>query len=168
MKYKYRCDGLDGLILIDKKYLDEIDDNLLAELDIFLDRDGKTELIYDFPNEEWKEVRKRETKKIIDFCNSGKMVIFLADKNEDNCEITISDIKNDSRTYIYVESGELILINASELIQCLSYPELEMEINLQMDNIDRGIYSVIFDGIKNIKLVKERALISDVHNAIEL
>ena len=37
-----------------------------------------------------------------------------------------------------------------------------------MDNIDRGIYSVKFDGIKDIKLVKKRVLISDAHNVIEL
>ena len=67
MKYNYKCDGIDGLVLIDEDYLNEIDDDLLAELDIFLDKDGKTELVYDFPNEEWKDVRKRETKKLLEF-----------------------------------------------------------------------------------------------------
>lgn len=168
MKYSYKSDGIDGLVLIDEKYLDEIDDNILAELDIFLDRDGKTELIYDFPNEDWEVVRKRETKNIIEFCNSGKMVIFLYNKDEDSCEIDISDEKSDSHTYIDVASGSLILVNASELIQCLAYPELEMEINLKIDNIDTGIYSVNYSGIKDIKLVKEKALVSDIYNAIEL
>ncbi len=168
MKYNYKCDGIDGLVLIDEDYLNEIDDDLLAELDIFLDKDGKTELVYDFPNEEWKDVRKRETKKLLEFCNLGKMVIFLTKKDEDNCEINISDIKNDSNTYIDIKSGKLILVNASELIQCLVYPELEMEINLRIDNIDKGVYSVKYDGIKDIKLVKEITLVSDINNAIEL
>ncbi|RKM58183.1 hypothetical protein D6853_01195 [Butyrivibrio sp. X503] len=168
MNYDYRCDGIDGLVLIDEKYLDEIDDNLLAELDIILDRDGKTELIHDFPNEKWKDVRKRETKNIVEFCNSGKMVLFLANKDEYNCKITISDTKSDSYTYIDVESGKLIVINASELVQCLAYPELEMEILLKIDNVDRGIYSVKYDGIKNIELIKERVHFSDAHNVIEL
>lgn len=55
MKFCYECEGMDGLILIDEKYLAEIDDNLLAELDIFLDRYGKSELVYDFPNERWED-----------------------------------------------------------------------------------------------------------------
>ena len=168
MKFCYECDGMDGLILIDKKYLAEIDDNLLNELDIFLDRYGKSELVYDFPNERWEDVRKRETKKIIEFCNSGKMVIFLSNEDEDNCEINISNIQNDSQTFIEVESGKLILVNASELIQCLAYPDLEMETNLEIDNLDKGIYSVKYEGIKDIELVKESAFISELNNAIEL
>ena len=168
MKFSYKCDGMDGLVLIDKKYLGEIDENLLDELDIFLDRYGKSELIYDFPNEKWEDVRERETKKIIKFCNSGKMVIFLFNGDEDDCEINVSNIQNDSQTYIEIESGKLILVNASELVQCLAYPELEMEKNLEIDHIDKGIYSVKYEGIKDIKLVKESAFVSEINNAIEL
>ena len=169
MRFSYKCDGSDGLVLIDKKFLGEIDQELLAQLDIYLDRYGKTELVYDFPNENWEEIRRRETKRLIDFCNSGKMVIFLYDKDVENCEIAVgTDVSKDMRTCIEVESGKVLLVNASELIQCLAYPELEMEVNLEIDNIEKGIYSVRYDGIKDIKLAKETALITEMHNAIEL
>ena len=36
------------LILIDKKFLNELNDSFLHALDIYLDKTGKTELIYDF------------------------------------------------------------------------------------------------------------------------
>ena len=47
----------DGLVFIDKAYLTEWNDDLLYEMDILLDPHGKTELICDFPNEDWDTVR---------------------------------------------------------------------------------------------------------------
>ena len=165
MKFNYKCDGVDGLILIDEKSLDELNDNLLRELDILLDCHGKSELIYDFPNEKWKDIRKRETKEIVDFCNSGKMVVFLHCKDEDNCEIIFEP--NNSNTFIDIQSGKLIVVNASELIQCLAYPDLEMETILELDNLDVGKYSIQFNGIRTIKLWKNDS-VSGINNVVEL
>ena len=167
MEFCYECDGMDALILIDEEYLDKIDDELLRELDIFIDYYGRSELVYDFPNESWNDVRKRETKGLVEFCNSGKMVIFLHYEDEKNGEITISDSKNSSRTFINIESGKLILVNASELIQCLAYPELEMERILEIDNIEKGGYSIEYEGIKSLKLARKLEC-NEVNNAIEL
>lgn len=155
MNFCYECDDIDGLILIDEQYLDKIDDELLRELDIFIDCYGKSELVYDFPNENWNDVRKRETKELVEFCNSGKMVIFLHYKDEKNGEITISNSQNDSKTFINIESGKLVLVNASELIQCLSYPDLEMERILEIDNIEKGFYSIEYEEFKSLKLTKK-------------
>lgn len=153
MKFSYACDGMDGLVLTDEKYLDELDDRLLNELDILLDRYGKSELIYDFPDEKWEDVWRRETKGIIEFCNAGKMVIFLCDENEDNCRIRISDFQDSSnKTFINVKSGKLILVNASELVQCLTYPDLEMETLLEIDNLNVGMYSVKLKGLNSIDI----------------
>ena len=154
MRFDYVCDNQDGLILIDEKYLNEIDENLLYELDIFLDIYGKSELIYDFPGENWEDVRTRETKDLSGFCNSGKMLIILQNKDERNCELTISKTQIDSDSFIEIVSGKLILVNASELIQCLAYPDLEMEKLLEVDNIDTGVYSVEYEGVKHINMSK--------------
>ncbi len=167
MKFTYECDGMDGLILVDKKYLDEINETILYELDIFLDRYGKSELVYDFPDEKWEDVRKRETKDLIEFCNSGKMVIFLHYSDEENCEIKFSELKSNSRTAIDLKSGKLLLVNASELIQCLTYPDLEMETILEIDNIDSGFYYLNFEGIKDIILQRKTGVCSDYNNVIE-
>lgn len=168
MKFCYECDGMDGLILIDEQYLDKIDDEILRELDIFIDCYGKSELVYDFPNENWNDVRKRETKELVDFCNSGNMVIFLHYKDEKNGEITISDLQNDSKTFINIESGKLVLVNVSELVQCLSYPELEMERILEIDNIEKGFYSIGYEGIKSLKLTRQLEYDIGFNNVIEL
>ena len=165
MNFCYECDSMDALILIDEQYLDKIDDELLRELDIFIDYYGKSELAYDFPNETWNDVRKRETKELVEFCNSGKMVIFLYYKNENNGEITISDSQNSSRTFINIASGKLILVNASELLQCLSYPDLKMERILELD-IEKGVYSIEYEEIKSLKLAR-RLECNEVNNAIE-
>ena len=165
MKFSYECDGMDALILIDKNYLNELNDELLGELDILLDRYGKSELVYDFPNERWEDVWKRETKEIVEFCNSGKMVIFLHYEDEENCEINLSNVQNDSKTYIDIKSGKLLLVNASELIQCLAYPDLEMETLLEIDNLGIGMYSINYKGINSIELKKSNF---EINNVVEL
>jgi hypothetical protein len=100
VRFSYTCDGIDGLILIDEKNLDKFDDILLGELDILLDRYGKSELVYDFPGEKWEDVWKRETRKIVEFCNSGKMIIFLTPEGEENCELVISALQNRPTSFI--------------------------------------------------------------------
>lgn len=167
MNFCYECDSMDALVLIDEQYLDKIDDEVLRELDIFIDYYGKSELAYDFPNENWNDVRKRETKELVEFCNSGKMVIFLYYENEKNGEITISDSKKSSRTFINIESGKLILVNASELLQCLAYPDLKMERILEIENVEKGFYSIEYEEIKSLKLAR-RLECNEVNNAIEL
>ena len=92
------------------------------------------------------------------------MVVFLHDKDEENCEIKIRTSENTSGTYINVKSGKLILINASELIQCLLYSELIMDVILEMD-ADTGVYAVNYDGINYIELNKLRF---KTNNVIEL
>ncbi len=158
---------MDGLVLIDEEYLDKIDDELLRELDIFIDYYGKSELVYDFPDENWNDVRKRETKELVEFCNSGKMVIFLYYKDENNGEITISDLENSSKTFINIASGKLILVNASELLQCLAYPDLKMERILEIENVEKGFYSIEYEEIKSLKLAR-RLECNEGNNAIEL
>lgn len=65
--------GTSTPILIDKSYLD---DSFLYALDIYLDKLGKSELVYDFPDEQWEDVWIRESKVIIDYCKIRKMIIF--------------------------------------------------------------------------------------------
>lgn len=113
---------MEALILIDPAFLPELSDQILYELDILLDPQGKTELVYDFPEEKWEIVWKRETKEIRKFCEEGKMVIFFLD--EDGREVDILGISK----VIEVQSGRVILVEADELISCLAYPELEMEV----------------------------------------
>ena len=164
VKFSYICNQPDGLVLVDKAYLTELNSGLLFEMDVLLDRHGNTELMYDYPNEKWEDVWKRETEEIVDFCNSGKMIVFLHDKDEENCEIKIRTSENTSGTYINVKSGKLILINASELIQCLLYSELIMDVILEM-NVNTGMYAVNYDGINYIELNKLRF---KTNNVIEL
>ena len=82
MKYTLDCDTLDGLVFIDESYLSELNDaDLLYAMDILLDSSGKSELIFDFPNEDWNIVRQRETEGIREFCGQGKMIVWLDRKS---------------------------------------------------------------------------------------
>lgn len=152
MRFSYIPDGIDGLVLIDRESLKKLDSRLLYELDILLDRYGKSELAYDF-SDEWKDVWKRETKEIVEFCNSGKMIIFLTSEGKENCEFTVSTLQSRPTSFIDIRSGKMILLNASELIQCLSYPSLEMETILDI-SLEPGTYLLAHEGIANIRLEK--------------
>lgn len=118
----------DALVLIDKMVIPELTEELLYMLDIFIDVEGTSELAYDFPDEDWADVRSRETQKLADFCNSGKMSIWLTDDVEKEYRIKAGEgIENFSKA-IYAPSGNLVFVSASELIQCALYPEMEMDI----------------------------------------
>ena len=150
MKYTFECDKMDGLVLIDEYYLDKFNEEVLYSFDIFLDRYGESELVYDFPDEKWEDVYKRESKKFLEFCNSGKMIVFLVDKNKYNCDIQFSRELFETNTFLDIKSGKLILVNAGELIQCASYPDLEMEKVLEIDDVEVGTYAVTNNDICNI------------------
>ena len=153
MKFNYEHDGLDGLVLIDEYYFNEINDDILYSFDIFLDSKGITELIYDFPGEKWEVVRARESVAFKEFCNSGKMIVWLANKSIENCGIYFIDGECDAHMFLNVPSGKLALVNASELIQRVPYPESEMEKILEI-NVEKGTYAVKNEGIKKISCYK--------------
>lgn len=153
MRFDYICDNMpDGLVLMDEEYFDELDEDMLYSFEILLDQQGETELTYDFAGEDWLTVRERESKLINDFCNAGKMFVALGDKDIENCQIEFVDYCDG--TCISVPSGKLVVVNAGELIQCLLYPDLEMEKVLEL-NVDTGNYSVkCKGGIERIQLCK--------------
>ena len=153
MRFSYMPDGIDGLVLTDRECLKELDRRLLYELDILLDRYGESELACDFPGEKWEDVWKRETREIVEFCNSGKMIIFLTSEGKENCELAVSALQSESKSFINLSSGKMILLNAGELIQCLSYPSLEMETILDI-SLEPGTYLFAHEGITSIRLEK--------------
>lgn len=131
----------DALVLLDKMVITELTEELLYLLDIFIDVDGKSELIYDFPDENWEDVRIRETQKLADFCNSGKMIIWLTDDMEKEYQVKPSDGIGNFNRAIYASSGNLVFISASELIQCALYPEMEMDILYELC-VQEGWYEI--------------------------
>ncbi len=167
MKFNYEHDEPDGLVLIDAYYFNEFNSDILYSFDIFLDSKGRTELIYDFPNEKWEVVRARESAILKEFCNSGKMIVFLSNENIENCEIDFKDGKCDADMFLNIPSGKLVLVNAGELIQCMAYPKLEMEKILELD-VEKGTYTVTNDGIKKINFYKSVPKKSIFNNIVEL
>ena len=149
MKFTLECDVMDGLILIDESYLSELNDDLLYAMDILLDSSGTSELIYDFPDEPWDTVRQRETKQIREFCGQGKMIVWLLDNVVKECEIEESNKMTDPCKWLHLPTGKLIAVTASELIQALSYPELEMEKVFELP-VEGGWYAVQNEGIEKI------------------
>ena len=56
---------MDGFVLIDKYYLSELDDCMLYAKDILLDLLGKSELIFDFPNDSCEIMRNKVNPRIL-------------------------------------------------------------------------------------------------------
>lgn len=153
MNFILECDELDGLVFTDKSYLTKLNSDILYSIDILLDLDGKSELVFDFPDEEWDTVRQRETKPIRAFCDSGKMIIWLLDSINKDCTINKSNEIANSHNLLHLPTGNLLAITASELIQCLSYPELEMKKVFELE-IEDGWYAIWNGGIDKIMYCK--------------
>lgn len=143
MKFIVECDGFDGLVLMDQSYLGEMDSELLYSMEILLDCDGKSELIFDFPKEDWETVRERESKAIKSFCNSGKMVVDLLSNGDQECEFQVVDELLSPLKWLHLPTGNLLAVNANELIQCVSYPELVMEKVFEL-KLEKGWYALSF------------------------
>ena len=167
MKFTLECDMLDGLILIDESYLSELNDDLLYAMDSLLDSSGTTELIFDFPNEPWDIVRQRETKQIREFCGQGKMIVWLLNHVAKECEIEKSNEITDPCKWLHLPTGKLLAITASELIQGLSYPELEMEKVFEL-SVEGGWYAIQNEGINRIMYCREKPSNSILLNIQEL
>ena len=173
MKYTLDCGVLDGLVFIDESYLSELNDaDLLYAMDILLDSSGTSELICDFPNEDWVTVvRPRETKQIREFCNQGKMVVWLLDCAFEKCEIEECKEIADSYKWLYLPTGKLLVASASELVQCLAYPELEMEEEKFFElSLESGWYAIQNEGITKIMYCKKKppeSTLSNIKNVIE-
>ena len=167
MKFTLECDMLDGLILIDESYLSELNDDLLYAMDILLDSSGTTELIFDFTNEPWDIVRQRETKQIREFCGQGKMIVWLLNHVAKECEIEKSNEITDPCKWLHLPTGKLLAITASELIQGLPYPELEMEKVFEL-SVEGGWYAIQNEGIDRIMYCREKPSNSIFLNIQEL
>ena len=156
MKFTLDCDILDGLVFIDESYLSELNDaDLLYAMDILLDSSGTSELICDFPNENWDIVRQRETERIREFCGQGKMIVWLLDCVVKECELTKSAEVTDPCKWLHLPAGKLLAVTASELIQCLAYPKLEMEKVFEL-SLEPGWYAIQNKGIDNIMYCKKQ------------
>lgn len=154
MDFLLELDEADGLILIDESYLSELNDDMLYAMDILLDPFGRSELVYDFPDEKWETVRTRETNPIRGFCEQGKMIIWLFDGIEKECTFEKSDEITDPSKWLHISSGKLLAVSASELIQCLPYPELEPEMIFELE-VESGWYAICNKGIDKIAYCKK-------------
>ena len=152
MQINVQSDYPDGIVIIDSACLEQMDDTILRSMDIYLDKDGKSELVYDFPDEDWNTVYERECKPFVSFVESGRLWIKLLSKKDMVLSIEKSDTV-DSKTYINVTSGNLKIVLASELLQCLYYPELEMQILGKLD-IPNGKYMFEYSVNGNIRYKK--------------
>lgn len=176
MEFQVYCGAMDGLVLIDRGSMKELDADLLYAFDILLDCSGTSELIYDFPDEDWHTVWVRETEALRKFCNSGKMIVWLFDaklkgktKNgkTKNGVFQIDDALTDSDKWLYAPTGNLLAVTASELIQCLAYPELEMEEVFTL-SVSKGWYAISDRGVEEIKYCKGNPCTSTFENIQEV
>ena len=153
MKVHVQIDLMDGIVLADPTLFEKMDENILRAMDIYLDKNGESELVYDFPGEEWETVYARESRPFVSFVESGGLWIKLLSDTE--MDLSIEQVeKVDSKDHITVISGRVIIVSASELLQCLFYPELEMEILGSLE-VPNGEYSIEYltDGTINYSKV---------------
>lgn len=153
MKFIVECDGANALVFMDKSYIREMNEELLGSMDFLVDYYGETELKFDFPEEDWKVVRTRESNLIRNFCNSGKMIIHLFNDGDQECEFEMSENIFNTSNRIYLPTGNLLAVTASELIQCALYPDMDMEKLFEL-NVKEGWYGISFNNGKFLCCLK--------------
>lgn len=152
MEVHVQSDMTDGIVLLDPAFFKKMDENILRAMDIFLDKNGESELIYDFPDEEWEKVYVRESKPFVELVEAGEIWIKLFS----NIDMVLSIEQNDTldtKDYVTVISEKMIIVLASELLQCLYYPELDMEILGSME-LPNGQYRIAYSTDGAIKYSK--------------
>lgn len=82
MKIEYEISFVDALVIIDPERFKEMDEEFLYAFDIFLDKEGESELVCDFPGEDWKEVWDRETAVVQDFIEKSKMIVWRTEEGD--------------------------------------------------------------------------------------
>lgn len=152
MEVHVQSDMTDGIVLLDPAVFKKMDENILRAMDIFLDKNGESELVYDFPDEEWEKVYVRESKPFVALVEAGELWIKLFSNIDMDLLIEQTDTL-DSKEHITVISGKMIIVLASELLQCLYYPELDMELlgSLELPN---GQYRIAYSTDGTIKYSK--------------
>lgn len=102
MKYlssnQFYCDicGCGGLLISSKQWFDNLSENLSYSLEIVLDVDGRSELIFDFPDQPWNDVWKLEANKWLSFTNSGIVALILFGTGTYNISFYLNnDLSND-------------------------------------------------------------------------
>lgn len=143
MEFQLECDDSDALVLIDPGYFSDLDDDLLYSMDILLDPLGRSELIFDYPGEDWKTVWERETKPVLELSGAGKLFIkqFSEQQEKMGFEFVHGEDEEELAGRLHIPTGKLVAVSASELIQCLAYPGLEMETIFEME-LPAGWYAV--------------------------
>lgn len=156
MRIEYEISFVDALVIIDPERFKEMDEEFLYAFDIFLDKEGESELVYDFPGEDWKEVWDRETAVVRDFIKNSKMIVWRAEEGDYSSNMNEVNYSLDDGDKLEIINNQVMLVSASELIQCLLYPDLDMvdmEVIAEM-NLEKGTYCFKKDG-DNIQYCKQ-------------
>ena len=91
MQIHVQSEWPEGVVLIDPANFKKMDEDILRAMDIFIDKNGESELVYDFPGEDWKTVYERETKPFLSFVKNGGLWIKLLSEKDMIFSIEQSD-----------------------------------------------------------------------------
>ena len=83
------------------------------------------------------------------------MIVWLLDQVVKECEIEESNKMTDPCKWLHLPTGKLIAVTASELIQALSYPELEMEKAFEL-LVEAGWYAIQNEGSNKIMYCRKK------------
>lgn len=94
----FYCDicGCGGLLISSKQWFDNLSEELDYSLSIVIDVDGKTDQIFDFPDQSWNNVWTLEANKWLSLTNSGILALILFGEGTYNISFYLNnDLSND-------------------------------------------------------------------------
>lgn len=144
INFDLECDGSGGIVFVDKDRISTLSKEFGSILNIVVDVDGETGLVFDYPDDDWVDVWSLELDKLNKLCIDGLMFIGLLKDGEYTValDVTTEPAQNTLEGFVTVDGTSLVIVEAGELIQSVIYPELPLEIVAELD-LDKGNYSVV-------------------------
>src|SRR5262249_17764764 len=125
MIHEVQCELDGGLIVADRDKLHGGDWNLLEEFTVALDVQGKSDVVYDFPGEDWKTVWRRETAGRVERCNRGELATLILREGAFFVNVDVGGQEPvedraggaEFRCGISVPSGQLVIAEVGKLAE---------------------------------------------------
>jgi hypothetical protein len=170
--FDLECDGYGGIVLIEKDKVKSLSKEIGAVLNVVIDVEGRSDLVSDYPGENWQDVWAKELDNLRSICKDGLMFVGLLKDGEYCVDIDVGEegISVDALVgSIKVFDSHLLVVEAGELIQSIICPQLPLDVasELSMGEGEYGIAcNVVGDQVK-IVMSKVSSFIVE-SNVIEL
>lgn len=146
-------DSSGGILVGEPIILKELDEELLFSMSIAVDFEGTTELVYDYPDEDWPTVWQRETEPVMKMCNAGEIAFAATHEGIIFVKVVVGELESpdesrildSQQAFLNVQGDKIAVVEAgSFLVTKFSQKELDESDFVAVVEVVKGSYLVNF------------------------